>query len=83
MNEVIKKCLKTKSLKGLDEYVRLPWPTYLLDEINFFANKLFSEYSAFKNLKMEEEKEKQLEQIMKRMEKPKAVEKKKKYEDEF
>lgn len=47
MNECIKKCVRNKCLKSLDEYKRLPWTAEILDKIYDFAKKLM-EHSPYK-----------------------------------
>lgn len=47
MNEVIKKCSKSKSFKGLDDYKRLPWTQSILEQIYEFARSLM-DHSPYK-----------------------------------
>lgn len=47
MNDVIKKAVKTRSCKGLDDYKRLPWTYEILGKLNEFAKSL-TEHSPYK-----------------------------------
>lgn len=40
MNDAIKKSVKNKCFKSLDEYKRLPWTAEILEKIFDFARKL-------------------------------------------
>ena len=42
MNDTIKKCVKSKSYKGLDDYKRLPWTQNILNQIYDFAKDLMN-----------------------------------------
>lgn len=53
MNDAIKKCAKSKSFKGLDEYKRLPWTQTILDQIYEFARSLM-DHSPYKKGAMKE-----------------------------
>ena len=84
MNETLKKCVKSKTFKGIDEYKRLPWTIYLLDEAYNFANKLFIDYSPFKNEKLENSRNvPQQTQKKAVVLAPKKIPVQKKYRDEF
>ena len=47
MNEAIKKAVKTKCFKGLDDYKRVPWTYEILQRIHSFAKSLM-EHSPFR-----------------------------------
>ena len=42
MNETIKKAIKGKCLKAIDEYKRLPWTYDILNKLDEFAQSLRS-----------------------------------------
>lgn len=53
MNDVIKKCVKNKCFKSLDEYKRLPWTLQILQKIYEFAQRL-TEHSPYKKQEIDQ-----------------------------